>query len=94
MGGHICFDHVGRELENHDELRVHMLLELINAGYLNQLHIAGDMGKKDYFTTYGGQPGLTYILTDLKQELLRYIDEAAFQQIMVGNAARFLSGNP
>lgn len=92
MGVHICFDHVGRELENHDATRVQMLAELIDAGYLNQLHISGDMGKKEYLLAYGGGPGLPYILTDLKKELLNYMDEAAFHRMMVRNPANFLTG--
>lgn len=93
-GVHICFDHVGRELENHDQLRVQMLVKLIEDGFIRQLHISGDMGKKDYFTTYGGSPGLTYIMTDLKEELLKYISVEEFNQIMVGNPARYLAGEP
>ncbi len=93
-GVHICFDHVGRELENHDQLRVQMLVKLIEDGFIRQLHISGDMGKKDYFTTYGGRPGLTYILTDLKEELLKYISLEDYNQIMIGNPARYLAGEP
>ena len=93
-GVHICFDHVGRELKDHDQMRVQMIVKLIEDGFLRQLHISGDMGKKDYFTTYGGRPGLTYILTDLKEELLKYISLEDYNQIMIGNPARYLAGEP
>lgn len=63
-GAHISFDHVGRDLSSHDRERIDMLAELIRSGYGDHICLAGDMGKKDYFHSYGGKPGLAYILTD------------------------------
>jgi phosphotriesterase-related protein len=91
-GAHICFDHVGRELANHDHLRIEMLKKLIIAGYIKQLHISGDMGKKEYLPAYGGKPGLRYILTTLKEDLLKEITEEDYNQIMITNAAAFFLG--
>ena len=40
---------------------------------------------------YGGKPGFTYILTDLKAELLPYIGEENFHKMMVENPKRIFA---
>lgn len=91
MGANICIDHVGRELADHDRFRVEMIARLVKAGYGGQVVLAGDMGKVDYLPAYGGRPGFTYILSELKQELLKHISENDFYQITVVNPARIFA---
>ncbi|HBF37720.1 MAG TPA: aryldialkylphosphatase [Firmicutes bacterium] len=92
-GASICIDHVGRELADHDKTRVKMILALLEAGYIDHVTLSGDMGKVNYLKAYGGKPGFSYILTDLKQELLRSITQKEFFQIMVENPRRIFTGH-
>ncbi len=88
-GVFVCFDHVGRELADHDALRVKMFAELFSAGFGNQLMVAGDMGKKSYFRSYGGKPGLSYILQGLVPELKKAIGEDGVRKLLIENPQRF-----
>ena len=91
-GAHISFDHVGRDLSSHDRERIDMLAELIRSGYGDHICLAGDMGKKDYFHSYGGKPGLAYILTDLRRYALEKIDGADFDRMVTDNPHHVLAG--
>ena len=70
LGFNAGIDHVGRDLKNHDQTKIGMIRELIEEGYIEQVFISGDMGKKDYLKTYGGEPGLAYIPTNFKEYFL------------------------
>lgn len=91
-GAFISFDHVGRELENHDHARIDMLAELVKSGFGDHICLAGDMGKKDYFRSYGGKPGLSYILTDFRKYALEKLDADEFDRMLVDNPRRVLAG--
>lgn len=90
-GANICIDHVGRELADHDQFRVKMITELIQAGFIGQVTLSGDMGKINYLSAYGGHPGLAYILTQLKTELLKYITMEDFRRMTVENPSRIFA---
>ena len=51
------------------------------------------MGKKDYFKSYGGQPGLDYIMTEFRQAALEHISEDDFMRMVTVNPQRVLSGH-
>ncbi len=91
-GAHISFDHVGRDLSSHDRERIDMLAELIRSGYGDHICLAGDMGKKDYFRSYGGKPGLDYILTDFRGYALEKIGDADFDRMVTDNPHHVLAG--
>ena len=91
LGANICLDHVGRELADRDKFRVEMIAELVRAGFAGRVTLSGDMGKKGYLPAYGGKPGLAYILTDLRGELMKYISEEDFRRLTVENPARIFA---
>lgn len=91
-GAFISFDHVGRDLEGHDHDRVEMLAELVRCGFGDKVCLAGDMGKKDYFASYGGNPGLDYILTMFKEWACERISEDDFMRMVVDNPRHVLVG--
>lgn len=91
-GAFISFDHVGRDLEGHDHERVEMLAELVRCGYGDKVCLAGDMGKKDYFASYGGKPGLDYILTMFREWACERISEDDFMRMVVDNPRHVLAG--
>lgn len=91
-GAYISFDHVGRDLEGHDAQRIGMLAELVRAGYGDKVCLAGDMGKKDYFCSYGGRPGLDYILTKLRKWALEVMNPEDYDRMLTENPRRVLAG--
>ena len=91
-GAYLSFDHVGRELEDHDARRLEMLAELVRCEYGAQVCLAGDMGKRDYFVSYGGKPGLDYILTDFRVHALEVMGADDFRKMVVDNPCRLLAG--
>ena len=89
MGFNVQIDHIGREKQNRDIVKVNLLRELIASGFINQIFLSGDMGKKTYLKSYGGWPGLGYILREFKASLLENgISEAEFEHILVKNPCR------
>lgn len=74
----ISFDHVGRDICNKDFQSVKLLSELIEDGYINQICLSGDMGRKKYWKSYGGTPGLDYIFSGFRNEILKVIPEEDF----------------
>lgn len=90
MGASVSFDHIGRHLEDHDALRVKMLTKLVKDGYGDHVCLAGDMGRKKYYLSYGGRPGLKYILTDLRSELVQHVGNEAFEKMVTTNPQRIL----
>ena len=62
---------------------------MIKEGFGSQLFLSGDMGKKDYITTYGGKPGLEYILGVFREKFVREISEEYFDKIIRDNPKRF-----
>lgn len=90
-GAYVSLDHVGRDLDGRDHERVAMIRELVEMGVGDRLCLAGDMGKKDYWPAYGGKPGLAYILTDLKKELVACIGDEAFDAMVTDNPQRLLN---
>lgn len=89
-GAFLSFDHVGRNLADGDAECVSLLAELVEGGYGGQVCLAGDMGKKSYLPAYGGAPGLTYILQDLRERLLEAMDEEDFMRMVVDNPCSVL----
>ena len=47
-----------------------------------------DLGQRDYFRSYGGGPGLGYLMNTFVPRLRNRLDEAAVRKIMVDTPAR------
>lgn len=90
LGANISFDHVGRHLDDQDSKAVSIIRTLINDGFSNQICLAGDMGRKKYFKSYDGKPGLSYILSDFKERLLMDISIEDFDKMVQKNPIRIL----
>lgn len=62
-GVFVQLDNIGKTKYYPDSLRVDVIKQLIEAGYGKQILLSDDNGRKSYFKSYGGGPGLDYILT-------------------------------
>jgi phosphotriesterase-related protein len=89
LGFNVSIDHVGRELGTGDAARIQLMSELIDAGFRDHIYLSGDMGKRSYLRSYGGEPGLDYILTTLRENMLASgIPAEDIEHILVANPQR------
>ena len=89
-GFNIMIDHVGRRPG--DTVKLAILRHLIERGYLHQIFLSGDMGKKSYLPCYGGAPGLGYIAGQLRcQAEEAGISAGQMKTILVDNPAVFFA---
>ncbi len=67
-GVYVEYDSHFRFMAKGDD-RTYRLLESMLTSYSDRIVIGMDMAKNTYWKSYGGQPGLTYLLTEFRQEL-------------------------
>ena len=60
-GAYIGYDQIGKPKYASDEQRAAALAILVARGHGAKLLISGDLGRKSYWSAYGGKPGLDYI---------------------------------
>lgn len=93
-GVYMGFDQIGKEHYAPDSERIAIMKRLIEAGYAEQLVLAGDMARKSYWPSYGfgNGPGLTHILWRFVPLMLRNgISHEVIDTMLVRNPARLLS---
>jgi len=59
--------------------------------YPTQITVGMDAAKNSYWRAYGGKPGLDYLLTTFKDELLHRELHSYFDQLFIDNPARIFS---
>ena len=91
-GAYVQFDRMGETSQFESETWLNLVLKFINAGLINQLLISQDVCVRQNLTGYGGK-GYAYIITKLKTKLKDFgITEKQFNQIMIDNPKRALTG--
>ncbi|MCS6860932.1 MAG: hypothetical protein NZT92_11510 [Abditibacteriales bacterium] len=93
-GVYLGYDCAGKVKYGPDEVRINVLKRLIDAGLGGQILLGNDLGRPSYWRSYGGGPGLDFVLTKfiprLRDEGIR---EEAIQDLLVNNPRRFLVGD-
>ncbi len=91
-GAYVQFDGSSKIKYYPDSIRVSLIKNLLENGFINHLLISGDMGRKTYLHAYGGGPGFEYIL---KKLIPRLLDEGLTQKeidtIFIDNPSRWLA---
>lgn len=91
-GAYVQFDGTSKVKYYPDSVRVELIKNMINNGFVKQLLISADMGRKAYLHAYGGGPGFEYII---KKFIPRLLDEGISQKdidtIFIENPARWLA---
>jgi phosphotriesterase-related protein len=90
----IVYDQISKEKYAPDSLRVQFILDLVKAGFSQQIMLSGDLARKSYWPSYGnwGGPGLTYILWRFVPWLREYgLGTEAIDEMLVHTPARSLS---
>ena len=86
-GAYLGFDCISKEHYQRDSDRIEFLKRLVSEGYANRVCLSGDLARRSYLTSYGGGPGLTYILWRFAPWL---VQEGVAPETVDG----FLRGNP
>lgn len=73
------------------ENRTYKLLEKFLPDYSLQIVVGMDMAKNTYWKSYGGQPGLTYLLSDFIDELQQRGLDQHIDDLFVNNPQRLYS---
>jgi phosphotriesterase-related protein len=91
-GAFVSFDQFSKVKYGRDEDRAAMVKSLVDAGYVNQLLISGDLARRSKLGAYGGEPGLTYFLDHVPLILMDAgLDAPTVRHLFVDNPARALT---
>ena len=61
---------------------------MVRAGHGDAVMLGLDLGQRDYFRSYGGGPGLSYLMNTFVPRLRNRLGEAAVRKILVDTPAR------
>lgn len=94
-GCSIAYDCISKEQYLPDSERIAFLRKLVEAGHGQRICLSGDLARRSYLTSYGGGPGLTYILWRFVPWMRQSdIPDDAVRAMMVDNPARLLAWTP
>lgn len=86
-GASIAYDCISKEQYLPDLDRIDFLGRLVKEGHAERICLSGDLARRSYLTSYGGGPGLSYILW-------RFVPWMRQQGIADEDIRRFLTTNP
>lgn len=84
----LVHDTPGRAKYAPDESRVELIAAIVEAGHADGLLLGLDLGRRDYFRSYGGGPGLRHLMSTFVPLLAARIGRDAVHQMLVDNPAR------
>jgi phosphotriesterase-related protein len=87
-GAMLEYDTPGRIKYRPDSELIDLMEEMAAAGHGSKMLLGLDLGQRDYFSAYGGGPGLAYLMEVFVPRLRKRIGNAAVDAILVANAAR------
>ena len=83
------YDTLGRTKYHPDSTLLELVGAMVEAGHGDRLMLGCDLGRRDYFRSWGGGPGLAYLLTTFVPRLRRRIGDELTDAILIANPARF-----
>ncbi len=94
-GAFVAFDDVSRPGHASDTDRAAMLVRLAEAGYADRLLISHGHERRSSYISFGGQPGIRYIVERFSLELMNAGAEALLvRSMLIENPARALTIHP
>ena len=82
------YDTPGRIKYRPDSQLIDLIEAMVRAGHGGAMMLGLDLGQRDYFRSYGGGPGLTYLMEKFAPRLLKRIGGDAVRTILVDTPAR------
>jgi phosphotriesterase-related protein len=91
-GAFLEYDSPGRIKYQPECVVIRLMRQLIDAGYVGNLLLGGDLARRSYWTAYGGGPGMDYLLTVFTPRLRQEgFTEVELDTIWRANPARWLA---
>jgi predicted metal-dependent phosphotriesterase family hydrolase len=90
-GVNLVYDTIGREKYAPDSARVHLIEAVVAAGFGDRLMLGLDLGRRSYFRSYGGGPGLRHLMAGFVPALRERVGDAAVDAMLIDNPARILA---
>lgn len=92
-GAYLGYDCAGKVKYGPDEVRINVLRRLVKDGYGKKILLGNDLGRASYWRSYGGGPGLDFLLT----KFIPRLEEEGFsrhviEDLLIHNPRRFLTG--
>lgn len=87
-GAWLEYDTIGRTKYRPDSEILDLIEAVAGAGHLDRLMLGLDMGRRSMLTSYGGGPGIGYLMDRFVPRLRRRIGDDAVDRILVANPAR------
>lgn len=92
-GAYLGYDCPGKVKYGPDEMRIDVLKRMIHAGLGDRILLGNDLGRPSYWRSYGGGPGLDFVLTRFVPRLREEgVSDVAIQDLLENNPRRFLAG--
>lgn len=92
-GAYLGYDCAGKAKYGTDAARIALIQQMIHAGLGRQILLGNDLGRPSYWVSYGGGPGLDYILTRFVPRMREAgIPKDAIDDMLIHNPRRFFSG--
>lgn len=92
-GAYLGYDCPGKVKYGPDEMRIDVLKRMIDAGLGDRILLGNDLGRPSYWRSYGGGPGLDFVLTRFVPRLREEgVSDTAIQDLLENNPRRFLAG--
>jgi phosphotriesterase-related protein len=85
------YDTPGRIKYRPDSQLLDLIGGMVETGHEDAIMLGLDLGRRDYFRSYGGGPGLSYLMDAFVPRLCRRVGQAAVEVMLVGNPARAFS---
>jgi len=82
------YDTMGRTKYRPDNELLDLVDRVVGTGHLDRLLLGQDLGRRSSLRSYGGGPGMRYLMETFVPRLRRRIGEEAVDAILVSNPAR------
>ncbi len=82
------YDTPGRIKYRPDSQLLDLVEAMVHAGHAGSMMLGLDLGQRDYFRSYGGGPGLTYLMDTFAPRLRSRVGQDVLRKILVETPAR------
>lgn len=92
-GAYLGYDCAGKAKYGTDAARVELIRTMVEAGWGHRILLGNDLGRASYWVSYGGGPGLDYVLTRFVPRLREAgLPDGVIDDLLIHNPRRFLAG--
>lgn len=90
---YLGYDCPGKAKYGPDGARIALIHRMVEFGYGRQILLGNDLGRPSYWVSYGGGPGLDFVLTRFVPRMREAgISQDAIDDLLVHNPRRFFAG--